>query len=169
MNDDDTRSEFDRILAASGGLETLIAELRQQTRETQAAIRATREREEVRFKQAMTALFQEQQRRTEMALRPKIARAWQALVVLAGVGVLVFGGFLLLLGRANDRLRVAEARADAAEVRAEVREASRHVEITSCGGRPCIRIDRNAPTWKRGSGEYILVDGKPGKETGKRR
>ncbi|PPU72145.1 hypothetical protein XcuCFBP2542_17640, partial [Xanthomonas cucurbitae] len=52
----------------------------------------------------------------------------------------------------------ARARAAAADVRADVQEAARHVEITSCGGRPCIKLDKRTPTWKSQGSEYILVD-----------
>ena len=169
MNHDRSQDWFEGIMAASGRLETLSGHLRQQAQETQAAIRATREQEEARFRQSMFALFQEQQQRTEAALRPRITRAWQVLAALAGVGVLVFGGFLLLLHHANERLKAAQARVDATEVRAEVQEASRHVEITSCGGRPCIRIDKDTPRWKSAGSEYVLVDGKPGRKSDRRR
>ncbi|GAB3372197.1 hypothetical protein GCM10027431_22180 [Lysobacter rhizosphaerae] len=164
-----TQDWLEGIMAASGRLETLSVDLREQTQETQAAIRATREQEEARFKQSMVALFQEQQQRTEAALRPKITRAWQVLAALTGVGVLVFGGFLMLLGHANERLKAAQTRVDATEVRAEVQEASRHVEITSCGGRPCIRVDKDTPMWKGAGSEYVLVDGKRGRTSDRRR
>ncbi|WP_160170699.1 hypothetical protein [Luteimonas huabeiensis] len=46
------------------------------------------------------------------------------------------------------------------ELQAEVLEALRQVEISSCGGRACIRVDARAPTWRNGDGEYVLVDGR---------
>ena len=124
-----------------------------------AGLAATREAEEARFHQAMTRLFQDHQSRTELALRPAVRRAWQW---LAGIGVglalLVFG-FVLLLGHAYTRLQEARARADAAEVSAEVQRAAQQVEITSCGGRPCIRLDPDAPVWKSRGRAYVLVEG----------
>jgi hypothetical protein len=78
---------------------------------------------------------------------------------LTGFGALVFVAFLLLLKYANARLKAAEARVDAAEMRADVQEALRHLDITSCGGHPCIRIDKRSPTWKSGTAEYVLADG----------
>lgn len=163
MNSGDTRDALDRVMTASGGLEKLIAELRSQSRETQAEIRATREQEEVQFRQAMVALFRDQQQRTEVALRPKVVLAWQIVAGLSGLWVLLFVGGLLLLKQANDRLQAAQARADAVEIRADVQAALQHVAINSCGGRPCIRIDKRTPTWRSGDNEYILVDGKSGK------
>jgi len=116
----------------------------------------------------MVALFQDQQRRLEAALHPRVAWAWKIIAVLASLSVLLLVGYWLLIKQADARLRAAQARADAIEVKAEVLEASRHVEITSCGGRPCIRIDRDTPTWKSKGSEYILIDAQPGKETPER-
>ncbi|HLM52633.1 MAG TPA: hypothetical protein VK325_03350 [Pseudoxanthomonas sp.] len=88
---------------------------------------------------------------------PEVAWAWKIIAVLASLSVLLLVGYWLLIKQADARLRAAQARADAIEVKAEVLEASRQVEITSCGGRPCIRIDRNTPTWRSKGSEYILV------------
>lgn len=151
---------LDQVAVMLGRMEKLIADHHRQSRETQAALRAAREQEEGHFRHAMAALFQEHRQRTEASLRPAIIRAWQAVVAVACVLVLLFAGGMLLLRQTHDRLKAAQARADAVEVEAEVREASRHVELTSCGGRPCIRIDKGMPTWKHKGGEYVLVDGK---------
>lgn len=165
----DAAHEFLAQMAlAAGRLDTLISSLQQQAQNAQAAMQAAREQEEAKFKQAMVAQFQDQQQRLEAALRPKVAWAWKIIAVLAGFSVLLLMGYWLLLKQADARLRAAQARADAIEVKAEVLEASKHVEITSCGGRPCIRIDRDTPTWKSKGDEYILVDARPSKETRKR-
>jgi hypothetical protein len=155
---------LDRVLAAAGSLDKLIADLRGQAQETQNAIRTAREQEEARFKQAMMAMFREQQQRMETALRPKTARAWQTVAGVSALLVVLFAGWMLLLKQANDRLSAAQARADAAEISADVKEALQRVEITSCGGQPCIRVDKSTPTWKSGKNEYILVG-----DAGKRR
>lgn len=147
------------VVMAMSHLEGWSRKLHEQSEETQAAIRTTREREEARCKQAIVAMHEDQQRLIETTLRPKIVRAWQIVAGLAGLGVLLFTGYLLLLSRADARLRAAEARADAAEIRAEVKEAMRRLDMTSCGGRPCIRVDKHTPKWKSGNGEYILADG----------
>ncbi|MEA5199860.1 hypothetical protein [Xanthomonas fragariae] len=145
-----------------------MSNLQEQTKNAQAQMQATREKEEAKFKQAMVAQFQDQQQRLEAALRPEVAWAWKIIAALAGFSVLLLVGSWLLLSQADARLRAAQARADTIEVKAEVLEASKHIEITSCGGRPCIRIDRDTPTWKSKGSEYILVDTQPGKETRKR-
>lgn len=135
------------------------AEGLQQLHGAQAGLASARDAEEARWRQAMTRLFEEQQRQTELALRPAVARAWRSMVLAsAGLALLVLG-FLLLLNHEYRRLKDAQARADAAEVSAQVQRAARHVEISACGGRPCIRLDRDAPTWKSRGGEYVLVDG----------
>lgn len=159
----ENRDAFGPFMAATGKLEKLVAGLQKQAQDAQIAIRTTREQEEAQFKQAMVAMFRDHQQRMEAALRPKVVRAWQSVAGVSALLVLLFAGWLLMLKQANDRLGAAQARADAAEINAEVHEALRHVEITSCGGRPCARIDSNTPTWKSGNHEYILVDGKPGK------
>lgn len=160
MDQQDAQDLLKALMVTSGRLERLGNELEQKAHGAQLAILETRAQEEVRFKQAMASLFEEQQRLTEAALQPKITRAWQLLAALAGIGVLIFCGYLMLLKQAHARLSAADQRASAAEVNAAVQEASRHVEITSCGGRPCIRIDDETPTWKQGDNAYVLVDGK---------
>ncbi|MDQ0010817.1 hypothetical protein J2T07_003023 [Luteibacter jiangsuensis] len=167
MNYEHTTDALKAMLVISGRLEEWSSKLHKQSEDTQAAIRATREREEARFMQDILAMHEGQQRRIEAALRPRIVRAWQMVAALAGLGILLFTGFLLLLNRANTRLKAAEIRAGAAEIRADVQEALRHVDIVSCGGRPCIRIDRRTPIWKSGNAEYAVVDG--GSAAGKKR
>ncbi|MFA0924640.1 hypothetical protein [Xanthomonas fragariae] len=167
MNDD-THSVLAQMTLAIGRLDTLMSNLQEQTKNAQAQMQATREKEEAKFKQAMVTQFQDQQQRLEAALRPRVAWAWKIIAALAGFSVLLLVGYWLLLRQADARLRAAQARAETIEVKAEVLEAFKHVDITSCGGRPCIRIDRDTPTWKSKGSEYILVDAQPGKETRKR-
>ena len=136
------------------------AEGMQQMLAAQRELTAARQGEEAKLKQAMVALFQEQQQKTESALRPAIGKAWRALIVsAAGLALLCFG-FFLLLNHEYRRLQDARARADAAEASAEVRQASQHVTITSCGGRPCVLLDTATPVWKSKGRDYVLVDGK---------
>lgn len=156
-----------RLMALIERLEVLDTSVSRQVQEGQAAIQATRTQEEEKFKRTMVELFQEQQRLIEQALQPKVTWAWKIMATLAVLSIVMFTGFWMLLKQASERLQAAQARADAAEVKAEVQEASRHVEITSCGGRPCIRIDQGTQTWKSGQKEYVLVDGKVNKTSKK--
>jgi hypothetical protein len=80
-----------------------------------------------------------------------------AFLSMTGVMILlVFGGSFLLWMQAqayND----AKARTTAAQIDAETMEAFNRVEMTSCGGRACIKLDTKSPRWGE-KGEYILVD-----------
>jgi hypothetical protein len=107
----------------------------------------------------MVTIFRDHQQRTEAALRPKVVRAWQTVAGVSALLVLLFAGWILMPKHANGRLEAANIRADAAEIDADVREALQHVEITSCGGQPCIRVDKRTRTWKSGKNEYVLVRG----------
>ncbi len=166
MNDTDSTR---RLIVAVARLEETARQQEQQAvaglqrmQAAQAELSTARQTEEAKFKLAMASLFRDQQHNTEAALRPVVGKAWRGLIAVAMGFVLLYVGFLLLLNHEYQRLKDAQARADAAEVSAEVQQASRHVEITSCGGRPCIRIDKDTPTWKTRGKEYILVDGKQG-------
>ncbi|MGY1459046.1 MULTISPECIES: hypothetical protein [unclassified Luteimonas] len=135
------------------------AELPQQAAAATVALDDARRHEEVLLRQGMAAMFADLQEKTEAAQRRSMVRTWQVLAALGAVFVVLYLGMLLLLKHEYTRLQDAQARADAAEVSAEVRRAWQHVEATSCGGRPCIRLDGDTPTWKSRGREYVLVDG----------
>lgn len=150
---------LERAAGQQAGQAQESAEGLQQLHAAQARLAAARDAEEAKWRQAMVRLLEEHQRQTEFALRPAVARAWRSVILAsAGLALLVLG-FLLLLNHEYGRLKDAQARADTAEVSAEVQRAARHVEISACGGRPCIRLDRDTPTWKSRGHEYVLVDG----------
>ena len=169
----DDKETAKRIMLAVGALEKLNADLSrhvqqaaqmpQQMQAAKAELQAARQQEEALLKQSMVAMFADLQQKIEAAQRRTVVRTWQVFAALGAVFVVLYLGMLLLLKHEYQRLQDAEARADAAEVSAEVRQASQHVVITSCGGRPCIQIDKDTPTWKSRGKEYILVDGQSGK------
>ena len=131
----------------------------QRAQAAQSALAAARDADEAAWRQTMHRLFEDQQHRTGLALRPAVLRAWRGLIAsTAGIALLALA-LLLLLEHEYARLQDARAKADAAEVSAQVQAALRHVQISSCGGRPCVRLDRDTPTWTGGDGEYVLVDG----------
>ncbi len=167
MNDTDVIRRLmmavERLEDAAGKQARQMAEGLQQAHVANAELATAREAEEDKLEQAMIRLFQEQQQKTEVALRPVTGKAWRGLIGVAAGFALLYVGLLLLLRHEYQRLKDAQVRADAAEVSAEVRQASQHVEITSCGGRPCIAIDPQSATWKSHGKEYILVDGRSGK------
>ncbi|PZO63362.1 MAG: hypothetical protein DI635_08815 [Pseudoxanthomonas suwonensis] len=159
---DTTQGESDllaQLTAASGRLDALMASVQQHTRDAQAALHTAREQEEARFRHAMVALFQEQQQRTQAALVPAIGRAWTWTGALALGALLLLGGYGFLLMLTHQRVQAAQARAEAIELQAYVLAATRQVQITSCGGRPCIKLDADTPRWSSKRGQYVLVDG----------
>ncbi|SMQ94695.1 hypothetical protein [Xanthomonas fragariae] len=91
MNDD-THNVLAQMTLAIGRLDTWMSNLQEQTKNAQAQMQATREKEEAKFKQAMVAQFQDQQQRLEAALRPEVAWAWKIIAALAGFSVLLLVG-----------------------------------------------------------------------------
>jgi hypothetical protein len=157
----DTDAMLNRMVLTAGRLDTLLDQLQRQAADSQSAIQAKREAEEARFQQTLARLFEQQQARMAAALQPQVAWAWKVLIAtVAGILVLL-GGAAVLLKHSVQRLQAAEARAVAAEADAEAREALRNVRISSCGGRPCIRLDRDQPTWASAQGEFVLLDDDP--------
>jgi hypothetical protein len=51
----------------------------------------------------------------------------------------------------------AHERTAAAQIDADTAEAYRQVDMTSCGGRPCVKLDTKAQRWGS-KGEYMLLD-----------
>lgn len=147
----------------SATLEKLMGRLSEQSQQAQADLQQQRERGQAHLQQAMQALFQQQQQRTEVALRPKVVLAWQIVAGTVALLLLILAGGLLLLKQTHQSLQAAQVRLEAIETRIDVQQALQHVDITSCGGRPCVRVDKQTPSWNSASGEYILVDGKPAK------
>lgn len=93
--------------------------------------------EHLRREQAITA-----ERMRLMGWKSMVAVGTAALFTLAGTGFVAW----------NNVQRIQETR-----VRAEVLEALAHVTVTSCDGRPCIRLAEGQPRWSRND-DYILVD-----------
>lgn len=74
----------------------------------------------------------------------------------ASVGLLVLGGCGLLYHQ-TQLYRDARERTRAAEVEAQIAEAMKRAQVTSCGGRPCLKLDQDSPRWGK-RGEYVLLD-----------
>lgn len=92
--------------------------------------------------------------------------------VHAGMGArlrLLGGGALLslalaalaVIGVTGHLARLNIDRAERATVRAEVLEALQRVAITSCDGRPCIKLEDGLQRWPSND-EYVLVDTQAG-------
>lgn len=99
-----------------------------------------------RFRQMADRLQQEQ---ASLALRTRIL-GWNAIALLGLVVAMVLGG-------TGYAARQNLARADQARVRAEVMEALQQVAITSCDGRPCLKLEDGLQRWKKNQ-DYVLVD-----------
>ncbi len=85
--------------------------------------------------------------------------AKMSFVYIVGLYVLLTLGGFTVLWLQWQSYNDARARAEAAQVNADLAEAYARVGMTSCGGHPCIKIDSKSQKWG-GHGEYILVDEK---------
>lgn len=91
---------------------------------------------------------------------------WKLHTIAIVSTVLLVTGGLLLIWQQTQLYREARDRAVAAKIDAEIAEAYRQANVTSCGGRPCLRLDPKVRRWGR-DGEYVLLDLAPEK-AGKR-
>lgn len=98
--------------------------------------------------------FQQTALTVSAAAHRKILAGYAA-IVGAMVLLILGGSFLLWLQRqAYDDAREQTA---AAQVDADTAAAYAQVGVTSCGGRPCIKLDAKSPRWGS-KGEYILLE-----------
>ena len=42
------------------------------------------------------------------------------------------------------------------QIKTDVRQAMQKVQLTSCGGQPCVKLDKDSPKWGK-NGEFVLV------------
>lgn len=166
MDHDHAQALLEQTALTTSAMERVASELRMQSqamareaRETQDMLRTVHMHESEAFRQGLTTLMQHMQRQSEDVLRVARRRAWLTLAAVGGTIVVLSLVGLMLLHYESGRLQEVRGQADAAELRADVLAASRHVEIASCGGRPCIRIDRATPLWTSPRADYVLVDG----------
>ncbi len=82
---------------------------------------------------------------------------WMTYGAILGALLLLIGGGFGLLWFEWQSYNEARARASAAQIDAETMQAYAQVGITSCGGRPCIRLDSKSPRWGD-KGEYVLLE-----------
>jgi len=80
-----------------------------------------------------------------------------AYLAVGGAVVLLAVGGGLLIWAEIAAYKDASARSTAAHIKAEVAEAYSQVGMTSCGGHPCVKLDKNAKRWGN-KGEYVLLD-----------
>lgn len=82
-------------------------------------------------------------------------------IAIASTLLLVVGG-LMLLWQQSRLYEEAKDRATAAAIDAEIAAAFRQANVTSCGGRPCVKLDSKARRWGQ-KGDYVLLDLAAGK------
>jgi exonuclease VII large subunit len=82
-------------------------------------------------------------------------------VAIVSTLLLVAGGFMLLWQQSR-LYDDAKDRVTAAAIDAEIAEAFRQAKVTSCGGRPCVKLDTKARRWGQ-KGDYVLLDLAAGK------
>jgi hypothetical protein len=134
--EDSTRSSFDRILTERS------ADLNREVDIRTAQIQAATEAVDVTATVARSSMVKHL-RMTYVSIAGSTA-----LLALGG-GCLIWAEFATY--------KDATARAAAAKVQAEIHEAYVRVGLTSCGGKPCVRLNKKAPRWGT-HGEYVLVD-----------
>jgi hypothetical protein len=78
------------------------------------------------------------------------------LAVAGAIALVVLGGGALIWVELS-AYKDARARSAAAKINAEVVEAYSRVGMTSCGGHPCVKLDRKAKRWGD-KGQYVLID-----------
>ena len=149
------RSDVDRLLQAAG---TQVSQAARQSIDTALG-------ESIgRFDQTTSAAGKKVQ--TAVAgLDDALARARPTLSRQIRLGYFaILGAMLLLIAGGSVVLWMewqaygdARARTAAANVSAETAAAFAQVNMTSCGGRPCVRLDPKAPRWGD-KGQYVLVD-----------
>jgi hypothetical protein len=92
-----------------------------------------------------------------VALMKVLRQVWTSFAAVAGAIILLIGGGGLLLWFQAHAYDDARARTASAQVDAETAEAYAQAGMTSCGGRPCMKLDTKSPRWGN-KGEYVLLD-----------
>lgn len=91
------------------------------------------------------------------AMMKMLRQVWTSFAAVAGAIILLIGGGSLLLWFQAHAYDDARTRTASAQVDAETAEAYAQAGMTSCGGRPCVKLDTKSPRWGA-KGEYVLLD-----------
>lgn len=126
-------------------------------RQVQAAVRQALVQEvgmaTAALAESVTQLRQasEQLRREQVIVAGRMRMmGWKSMAAVGAAALLVLAGTGFVAWNNVQRIQ-------ATDVQAEVLEALAHVSVTSCDGRPCIRLAEGQPRWPRNH-DYILVD-----------
>ena len=75
---------------------------------------------------------------------------WKSMIAIGAAAFLALAGSGFVLWNNIKRI-------ERTQVEAEVLDALRHVAITSCDGRPCVKLEDSQARWTKNQ-DYILVD-----------
>lgn len=78
------------------------------------------------------------------------------LAVAGAIALVTVGGGALIWAEIT-AYKDARERSAAAQINAEVVEAYSRAGMTSCGGHPCVKLDRKAKRWGD-KGQYVLIE-----------
>ncbi len=151
----DLRNDVAHLMQGSG---------QQVAQAAQQGVNSALNQSTVKYDQAITATtakldgagrtFEQTALTVSAAAHRKILAGYAA-IVGAMILLILGGSFLLWLQRqAYDDARTQTA---AAQVDADTAAAYAQVGVTSCGGRPCMKLDAQSPRWGS-KGEYILLE-----------
>lgn len=146
---EDAKNAAGLLLMGASRVDQTVAQMTKQAMETQVALRAFREQEVKQFREDMAAAFNEQQKRHDAAMRPKLVRAWQFVGAMGALVLILVGG---AVGVNYHYLGVIQDNKQSAEL---VRAINR-ADVTLCGDVLCARVDGKAG--RRGDkSEYQLI------------
>ncbi|QDH71363.1 hypothetical protein [Marilutibacter alkalisoli] len=75
---------------------------------------------------------------------------WKSMIAIGAAAFLTVAGSSFVLWHNVKRT-------ERLQVQAEVMQALQHVTVTSCDGRPCMKLEEGQPRWGKNQ-DYILVD-----------
>lgn len=149
------RSDVDRLLQAAGS---------QVSQAARQSVEASLGESVGRFDQTATAAGKKVQTAVA-ALDDGLTRARATLsrqirlgsFAILGAMLLIIAGGAVVLWMEWQAYGEARARTASANVSAETAAAFAQVNMMSCGGHPCVRLDPKAPRWGD-RGQYVLVE-----------
>jgi hypothetical protein len=151
----DTRRDIERATQAS------LAQVAQTVKDSlNAALGQTAARYDQEVDEASSRLrvaaqgFERSSALTRAMAHHKLLAAY--LATAGALALLVLGGFGATWYQWRS-FNDARARAEAAQMDAATIAAYAQVGVTSCGGRPCVKLDKKAPRWGS-KGEYVLLE-----------
>ncbi|SFW75699.1 hypothetical protein SAMN02800691_3575 [Luteibacter sp. UNCMF366Tsu5.1] len=145
----DVRNASEHLLMLTAQVEDLLVDIRKETKESERILRATREREVATFREQMASILEHHDTRIDDALRPRVVRAWQFVMIVSVLGIVLLGAAVWLSAH---YMRVIEQN----QLSADLLKAYNRADVTLCDGRLCARVDTKGKRWGE-KGEYMPV------------